>query len=578
MPIFRYDAYRNPYGPSIAEALQQQGQIAAAGALRAGNLQADAAQQRGAIQAHMFGTVGQAIAGIPQEMRANREMALREEQQRRQAEIQGMQLDEARRTAQSRAALEAAVGNPANYEPDGTPNHGRMLQTLRATSPSAAMTLEKHLAEQAKAGLERVETLGKIDLNRANVAEKAGKVADAEREAVSGAALTAATDFSPDQPLQMRDAANRIVNRLVADKTIAPERANQFYLQMAKAGPGEVEPLLRSLVPAAKLAEYEKSLTAGDYTIGNQRFSAQGVPRGPAVAPPLEHSPQYKEWTDYRAGGGTLDFPAYQNMDANRHRPVSITNAATTDKLISEAARNIIANPRDLTSIKTITSLRGDERLKLFNELKALDPTFNVGNIDRQIKFLDSYEDPKGRAALNRGAMNNMLMHAADLSAVNEQYRRTNARMLNRPIAVLQRELGTAWQQFATPLAVLKDEIGLYFAGGYAPSADQHKTWDQIANDTATPAQIEQFAKDIIHVGLRRADTHNEQFKTVMGYDDPNLITPQAVQAGTLLGLGDEVKKYGSGGRLGTAPAPATGATPRTPAPTGPAHDPFSLF
>jgi len=286
---------------------------------------------------------------------------------------------------------------------------------------------------------------------------------------------------------------------------------------------------------------------------------------------PAEHSPAYKEFQDYAAAGGKLDFNAYQTMDANRKRAVSITNAATDDRMIAETARNILANPRDLTSIKSITSLRGDQRLKLFNELKRVDPDFNVGNIDRQIKFLDSYEDPKGRAALNRASMNNILMHAADLSAVNEQYRRTGIRLVNTPIAALSKQGGTAWSQFQTPLSVLKDEIGLYFAGGYAPTSDQQKQWDRIANDSATPAQIEQFAKDIIHVGLRRADTHNEAFKTMMGYADPNLITPQAVEAGRALGLGDAVKKYGSGGTIGAKPAaaPAAAAPVKMRAPNG---------
>jgi len=353
---------------------------------------------------------------------------------------------------------------------------------------------------------------------------------------------TAAGDPSPDNIKAM-------VTRMGAS---LPE-----YRQLQQAEEKRQTDLAKTRAETANLAP-----KGFDLSPGQVRFDADGgeVAR---VDPKPEHSPQYKEWQDYTAQGGKLSFNDYANMDANRHRPVSITNAATDDKMIAETARNILANPRDLTSVKSITTLRGDQRLKLFNELKRQNPDFNVGNIDRQIKFLDSYEDPKGKAALNRGSMNNILQHAADLSTVNQEYRRTNLRIVNTPIAALAKQNGTEWQQFATPLAVLKDEIGLYFAGGYAPTADQQKTWDRIANDSATPAQIEQFAKDIIHVGLRRADTHNEGFKTVMGYDDPNLITPAAVQAGERLGLGASVKKYGSGGTLGTKPPPAGAPTGR---------------
>lgn len=274
---------------------------------------------------------------------------------------------------------------------------------------------------------------------------------------------------------------------------------------------------------------------------------------GPGKPEKPEHSAIYKEWQDYKSTGGTLDFNAYQNMDANRKRPLSVTNQATDDAMIKAAAQNILANPRDLTSIRTITSLRGDQRLKLFNEIKRLNPEFNVGMIDRQIKFLDSYEDPKGRAALNRQSMNNILMHAADLSDVNQEYRRTNLRIANTPLNEIAKQSSEAWQRYQTTIDVLREEIGLYFSGGYAPDSEQKKAWEQILNGDATPNQIEAFAKQIIHVGLRRASTHNSDFKTMMGYDDPNLITPDAVTAGEHLGLGAEVKKFGSGGQFGKA-------------------------
>src|SRR5580765_1253124 len=50
MPIFQYQDYRNPYGPSIAEALQRQADPQAAGALRAGDIAA-----RGAPRAAVRG-------------------------------------------------------------------------------------------------------------------------------------------------------------------------------------------------------------------------------------------------------------------------------------------------------------------------------------------------------------------------------------------------------------------------------------------------------------------------------------------------------------------------------------------
>lgn len=39
-----------------------------------------------------------------------------------------------------------------------------------------------------------------------------------------------------------------------------------------------------------------------------------------------KHSTAYTEWQDYKSTGGKLDFNAYQNMDANRHRSVTNIN------------------------------------------------------------------------------------------------------------------------------------------------------------------------------------------------------------------------------------------------------------
>jgi len=75
---------------------------------------------------------------------------------------------------------------------------------------------------------------------------------------------------------------------------------------------------------------------------------------------------------------------------------------------------------------------------------------------------------------------------------------------------------------------------------------------------------VEAFAKDIAHVALRRADTHNEQYRTMMGTNDPNLITPRAKEGAYKLGdnLGQEVERFGSGGQIGQKQTPAQGATP----------------
>jgi hypothetical protein len=203
--------------------------------------------------------------------------------------------------------------------------------------------------------------------------------------------------------------------------------------------------------------------------------------------------------------------------------------------------------------MSAITTFRGDQRIKLYNEIKKLDPTFDVGLIDHRVKFLGQYEDPKGRAAINRKSLNNIIMHTADLLTASAKYVRSDTRLFNTPINMLARQGSQQWQAYQTPFAVLAGEIELYFTGGYAPQGHDKARWDNVVNGTSTPKQIEQFARDIIHVALRRADSDNSQFNTNMGYDDPNMISPSAMAAAEFVSedIAKEAKTLGSGGSIG---------------------------
>jgi hypothetical protein len=238
------------------------------------------------------------------------------------------------------------------------------------------------------------------------------------------------------------------------------------------------------------------------------------------------------------------------------------TTAPANESEIEIAARQLV-QPDNLTALKNITSWRGDQRLKVFAKAKQLDPNFDAGLVDQRIRFLQSYEDPKGRAAINRQAINNILQHAGDLQTENQNFWRAGMRVANTPINAIRSQFGDeTYTRIQLVNTVLKDELSLYFAGGYAPSKEQQGTWDKILSDNATPGQVEAFAKEVVKLGLRRATTFNGQFKKMMGYSDPNMIIPEAMGAANRLGLGGEASLFESGGQYGhAAPAAATGSS-----------------
>ena len=250
-----------------------------------------------------------------------------------------------------------------------------------------------------------------------------------------------------------------------------------------------------------------------------------------------------------------------QTQTENKNRLAAANKDAGNPADIARLARHLVDDPTNLMTMRDLGT-RGTQReaiLAKADELaEAEGKKFDIGVVNQRAKFLEQYEDPKGKAAINRQAINNIMQHAADVSDLNQLNRRSNVKVVNTPINALKDQFGDAvYTQYQTATGVLKDELGLYFAGGYAPTKDQQALWDKIQADTATPARTEAFAKEVIRLAARRADTFNQQFKTNMGYDDPNMITPQARSAAERLGLGDAVKQFGSGGQIGQNPRQA---------------------
>lgn len=244
---------------------------------------------------------------------------------------------------------------------------------------------------------------------------------------------------------------------------------------------------------------------------------------------------------------------------------------------IDEAAKTIANSPNSLTTLSALASMRGDERLRLYNAVTKMNPNFDPGATDRKVKFLDNYQNPNGRAAINRQAINNMAQHAADLQDLNNTYRRGDVRIINLPLNKIRSQYSSDYTKFQTTNAVLKDELKNYFAGGYAPTKDQEDMWNKIQSDDATPAQTEAFARETLRLASRRASTFNSQFKAAMGYDDPNMITPDALNAAHKMGV-SELDRFGSGGttiRPGSGqqtPTAPAGATMKVPGSDGKLH------
>lgn len=283
------------------------------------------------------------------------------QQVRSQVEARRLAADAARQKAADDAAVQQVFAQTGGDVPAA-------LSLLYARAPARAAVIEK---EWQAANKDKVEAVGKDLENQKKQLEhylnvwgfvkddsslnairplfvKAFPQLDAALpteygdgtavQAVSDAALTRQQQVERNQKtleLFANGKFHEALGNLLSQPDITPEKWDQGIAGFIKLGgpkevadqfggvggfsPANVANAGRLAVPAAKREELAKPqpITTTD-AAGNEVTQFVTPTAGATYAKPAQHSPAYKEWQDYQAQGGTLDFNAYQTMDANR--------------------------------------------------------------------------------------------------------------------------------------------------------------------------------------------------------------------------------------------------------------------
>lgn len=564
MPIFQYQDYRNPYGPSIAEALQRQADPQAGAALRAGDIAAQAAQQRGALRAQQFGELGAIPGAIQAQQAAAQQLALRQQQaalQGQQLQIGGLQLDEAKREQRSRQIFEAESQNPAHLNPDGTINEDKFLAALRGQDVGAWQKAVALKQANQKASLDWLDGLAKIDASTATADEKRAAALKLRQEYLGTQALGAYTGLQakPDDPLAARDWALGLAVKAVSDNAVSPGVANQWIRQLAGANPDQVGAALLSAVPPEMKAKYDKeqaeaaqaraaavkpiTVPAGDTVISPPNPAAPTAP--PTVyytAPPKDTTKPgtAEDWVarDRRLavaqnGGVPLTDDQQRAVDARSLQAFKITNqdpdareaalaqknlatllAQTkydqriTPEMIQSTAEDLANHRTSPSQVFSLLSSRGAEgmsaRLAVIAAAKKYDPTFNAEEAEANYQLVKS---PAFQTTVRY------------MDSVQESIPRLlkNASALGRgPITSLNQLANMAASQFndtdfarlKTDAVLVGDEVAKLLSGGGTGSATSDAKLKQGQDLISTAANVPALAAALEEVdalvGFRR--------------------------------------------------------------------------
>jgi hypothetical protein len=247
----------------------------------------------------------------------------------------------------------------------------------------------------------------------------------------------------------------------------------------------------------------------------------------------------------------SIEYKARQEY-AQMHR--APRNDQATSDAIEAAAQSIATmNPKDLTRLKDIASLRGDQRLLIYNRAKQINPNFSTAEVDRKAKMLDSFTNGKDGQQLQ--SFGTFLEHAGEASRVVNDFRTTSIPLVNTPLNKIRDKFGDArYSQMISSLEPVRKEFEGFLLGGRALYGDDRKAAETILNDASSPAQIQAALKQMGHTVKARQNEINSRFKNQMGANIEDVIGPmsdEALEGARQIGVDMSRAKPASSGRGG---------------------------
>lgn len=202
-------------------------------------------------------------------------------------------------------------------------------------------------------------------------------------------------------------------------------------------------------------------------------------------------------------------------------------------------------------------------RSQIEDMVLRMDPTWNEGKFKAVQKVNSDFAEGKEGQSIR--SFNQFISHAAEAVQIankgQEMGQTLGIPILDQPLNSLKQNVlaQTYVNQLQPAITAALDEWQTFIKAGHAPTASEVEAQGILANTASTPSQIRTALNVMANQATDRLDAINETYKTVTSRDYPNLITPRAKSLAPVLGIGDRVSQYGSGGFLFTGPSSVTG-------------------
>jgi len=448
-------------------------------------------------------------------------------------------LDEATPEGQEKAdRLTAAKQNYIKNTPWGSAeNHpgilgkiGHVAERIAARTPGLAPIIATLPGSETMRAAEEQSAYGRI-LPDTEAEEKAAQTAKAQAELKAGPAEKPAEYEikSDDQGRMWRvDKLSKQPPQLITfDKSGAPTLS---------AAPAGVQP------PAFEQPTFGKKTEKGMDAPANEtqqsEFTAQLATIAPALSSderstfafPAGYKPTLKEIEDnkklLREANSTKLAGKREDL-ANQTAQAASNKRTQEEKMVEQIAKDIAPmDVNSLSQLKTITSMRSDQRSLIYARAKELNPEFNTAEVDRKVKMLDNFTNGKDGQSLQ--SFGTFLEHAGDANQVVQNIRNgVTPQILNVPLNALEKHgWGTTATQLSAALEPVRKEFEGFLLGGRALYAEDRKAAETILSDSSTPAQVQAALKQMAHTVSARYNEMDNRFKNTMKVDISEGVGP----------------------------------------------------
>lgn len=261
--------------------------------------------------------------------------------------------------------------------------------------------------------------------------------------------------------------------------------------------------------------------TSGDVYKFNPRLGTVSPARlQGTIAPPQGHAPAPAQAPE-QAPAGVLATPAPVQPSAAAPPKFGGPSRTVDMDRMDRLADALILGKKEGRPFdpKKVFGLRQDLRSTFYDVVLQKDPTFDIGQLDRQLTLMN--DAVNGKIALNKQSFGTFFRHGARAKKRNEELSRTGSPILNMTLNQARRKFTGSEEltRLETVLSAFGTEYQKFLLNGGALYQDDREEKNRLMNADQLVSNLLAGIQEAAHVAADRFGEMNFRYKEEVGQD-----------------------------------------------------------